>query len=57
MPITTPMEQVTKVGRFRLFRAEGRHFLHQGLHLWTGKHHVQLWPIFTFEWRLGRRTD
>lgn len=50
---TTPMELVIKVGRFQLFRAKGKHFLHEGYHLWTGKRHVQLWPLS----RLGKVVD
>lgn len=55
MPITntTPMEQVAHVRRFRLYKAVGRHFQYPGWHLWTGKRHVQLWPL----WRLGRSGD
>lgn len=53
MGTSTPMEQVVRVERFRLYKAHGRHFKHQGYFLWTGKRHIQLWPL----WRFGRSGD
>lgn len=48
MPITTPMKPVAKVGKFQLFLARGRQFANEGLHLWTGRRHVQIWPLSRF---------
>jgi hypothetical protein len=53
MPISTPMNKVADTGRFKLYKAYGLHFLHQGYFLWTGKRHIQVWPL----WRFGRSGD
>ena len=49
MTCSSPMTQVMRVGRFRVYRA-GAHFKYPGLHLWTGKGHRQLMPLRRF-WR------
>jgi hypothetical protein len=53
MGTASPMRQVVRLGKYRLFHAARDHFKYPGLHLWTGRRHVQVWPLA----RLGRGSD
>ena len=44
---SSPMEKVGQVRKFKLYRA-GTGFAYPGYHLWTGKRHVQVWPLRRF---------
>lgn len=54
MTVEASMKPVKKFKRFSLYRASGRGFKYPGLHLWTGKGHRQVWPLYRF-WRNSDR--